>query len=82
MGLPLVVLELSMDASFPSEVGVSSGVGAPMSLGDTASRVGDVLCLILNLGTRIGNVLGVGVGPSPGYPLVWSCLRWGRVGLW
>ena len=81
LGLALVVLEMHMVASFPSGVGVSAG-GAPMSVGATASGVGDVLCLILNLGIRVGGMLGVGVGPSPGFPSVWLCLGWGRVGLW
>ena len=78
----LLVFPLHVVASFPSGAGVSTGVGAPMSVGATASGLGGVLCLILNRGVRGGGMLGVGLGPSPGYPSVWLCLGWGKVGLW
>lgn len=82
LGLELLVFPLYVVASFPSGAGVSAGVDAPLPVGATAlSGLGGVLCLILNRGVRGGGMLGVGSGPSPGYPSVWLCLGWGRAGL-
>ena len=82
LGFVLFVFQTEVVASSPSGADGSTNVAALMSVGTTdLSGLGDVLCLILKRGVRGGGVLVVWSGPSPGYPSVWLCLGWGRVGL-
>ena len=82
LGFVLFVFPTEVVASSPSGVDGSTDVAVLISVGaKDLSGLGSVLCLTLKRGARGGGVLVVWPGPSPGYPSVWLCFGWGRVGL-
>ena len=58
---------------------VIAGVAGIGAVSVTVAAGAGVLCLNLKRDACVCGWLVVGLGPSPGYPKVWSCLDRGRV---